>query len=139
GRPFEMLTTFEVFEHLPEPLDEIQTMLRHSNNILFSTILQPATRPNPNEWWYYGLDHGQHVSFYTLASLSAIARRFNLHLSSDGCGFHLLSKKPVSPLFFKLATRNKLAGLLHLVVRSRSLQRADHERAVQLPNNPVDK
>jgi hypothetical protein len=138
GGPFEMLTTFEVFEHLPQPLEGIQAMLGFSQNILFSTLLQPSVRPEPGEWWYYGLDHGQHVSFYTLDSLKVIARKFNLHLCSDGLGWHLLSKKPVSPLLFKLATRNKAAGLLHLMVRRRSLQLADHARAMQ-PPGPVGK
>jgi Methyltransferase domain len=129
--PFELLTAFEVFEHLPDPMDEIQAMLKQSNNIFFSTLLQPSVRPSPTDWWYYGLEHGQHVSFYTKASLQAMARKLNLHLSTDGVLFHLLSKKRVSPPAFSLATRKQVAALLHWVVRPRSLQLADAFRAIE--------
>jgi hypothetical protein len=34
-RGFELLTAFEVFEHLVDPLSEIKAMLAYSNNLLF--------------------------------------------------------------------------------------------------------
>jgi hypothetical protein len=135
AEPFALLTAFEVFEHLAQPMEEIQSMLQYSNNIFFSTFLQPVVRPNPADWWYYGLDHGQHVSLYTLSSLQVIAGKFNLHLSSDGFSFHLLSTKPVSPFLFKLATRHRVSRLLDGVYRRRSLQLADHARALQTPGS----
>ena len=54
---FELLTTFESFEHFADPLIEIRKMLSISNNILFSTFLLPSSVP-AKDWWYYLFDHG---------------------------------------------------------------------------------
>ncbi len=48
-------------------------MLNFSDNILFTTYLVPNSNPKPNEWWYYGPDHGQHVSLFTEKSLNLLA------------------------------------------------------------------
>jgi hypothetical protein len=61
---YEAITTFESFEHFVEPIKEIENMLSISKNIIFTTELLPDPIPYPDEWWYYGLDHGQHISFY---------------------------------------------------------------------------
>ena len=68
---YEAVTAFEVFEHLHCPLEGIEEMLSLSRNILFTTQIVPSDNPAPTAWWYYGLDHGQHVSFYSVG----IARR----------------------------------------------------------------
>ena len=91
-----MLTAFEVFEHLVNPLPEIERMLEFSPNILFTTLLPPSRLKNAKEWWYLALEHGQHVSIYSVKSLNYIAKKFGLHLSTDGSSTHLLSQKPFS-------------------------------------------
>jgi hypothetical protein len=58
----EAVTTFESFEHFVNPLEEIEKLLSISKNIIFSTELLPNPIPKPEDWWYYGLDHGQHIS-----------------------------------------------------------------------------
>jgi 2-polyprenyl-3-methyl-5-hydroxy-6-metoxy-1,4-benzoquinol methylase len=100
GMKFELLTAFEVFEHLVDPLVEIETMLGYSSNLLFSTLLVPR-RALTADWWYFGPEHGQHIAFYTIPALQALARRFNLHLATDGAGTHLLSRKPVADRLFR--------------------------------------
>lgn len=82
--PPQLLTAFEVFEHLADPLAEIEKMVLLSRNILFSTALLPQSMPRPDQWWYYGLEHGQHVSFYSPETLSRIASRFGLACVSAG-------------------------------------------------------
>ena len=91
GKP-ELVTAFEVLEHLVNPLAEIEKVIRLSSNILFSTILLPKPLPRPGEWWYYGLEHGQHVAFYSSETLSHIAREFGLTYVSSGF-LHLFTKK----------------------------------------------
>lgn len=84
----QLVTAFEVFEHLVNPLYEIKKMFDISENIIFSTILLPEPIPKPENWWYYGLEHGQHVAFYSEKTLRFIAEKFkvnyykinNLHL-----------------------------------------------------------
>jgi len=84
-RRFELVTAFELLEHLPRPGIEIREMLNLSDCILCSTELVPGGSIGDIEtWWYLGLAHGQHISFFTRDSLSAMA-------SSVGCRYLQLS------------------------------------------------
>jgi predicted O-linked N-acetylglucosamine transferase (SPINDLY family)/glycosyltransferase involved in cell wall biosynthesis len=98
---YELVSAFEVFEHLTQPTDEVSQMLRFSKNILFSTELLPVNNPKPTEWWYYSLHEGQHISIYTYKSLLKLAERFNLNLYSNGSSLHLLTQKEISSNFFQ--------------------------------------
>jgi len=109
-----LLTSFEAFEHFVEPIAEIENMLGMSENILFTTELLPHPVPNPKQWWYYGLDHGQHVSFYSLQTLKYIAKKYDLELHSSS-GIHLLSSKKVNNLFYKSLIKGSSFGLFSYV------------------------
>jgi hypothetical protein len=88
----ELVTAFEVFEHFAEPIKEIESMMQFSDNILFSTELLPSTLPKPGEWWYYALESGQHISFYSYRTLKYVAQRYNINLYSNYKNIHLLTK-----------------------------------------------
>ena len=88
---FELMTTFEVFEHLVRPLDEIEKMLSFTDSILFSTELSDGKQLD--DWWYLTPESGQHISFYSKKSLKHIAEHFKLNLYSNDADFHLLTKK----------------------------------------------
>lgn len=118
---YRLLTSFELFEHLADPLEEIGRMLTLSRNILFTTELVPPDCPKPEQWWYYGLEHGQHVSFYTKRSLEVIATRYNLHLASNGKSMHLLSEKRLPTGLFYLLARYKAASLINPLLPLKSL------------------
>lgn len=107
---YELLTAFEVFEHLVDPITEIAKMTACSDNLLFSTVLAPPSAPALKDWWYRTPETGQHVSFYTPKALAVISERFGLHLSSDGTDTHLLSKRPVSRRLFRVMARNGRAA-----------------------------
>jgi hypothetical protein len=92
---FEMLTAFEVFEHLVDPLPEIEKMLSFSKNILFSTEIIPTQKEEIEKWWYFVPEAGQHISLYTIDSLKFIARKFNLHFYSNQKGLHLFTSMPL--------------------------------------------
>ena len=96
GTKYELLTAFEVFEHLVNPIDDIAAMLEYSPNLLFSTQIVPERAAAAEDWWYFGPDHGQHIAFYSIPALELVAKRFGLHLATDGTANHLLSSKPVS-------------------------------------------
>lgn len=98
----ELVTSLESFEHFVNPLEEIERMLSVSSNILFSTELLPKLTSKPNEWWYYGLDHGQHISFYTLETLQFIANKYKLNLYTNTNSLHLLTSKKIDNTFFKI-------------------------------------
>lgn len=91
---FDMLTAFEVFEHLEDPLSEIEKMFEYADTLLFSTALQPnRSLTNPNEWWYIAPETGQHISFYHRSTLEYLAQRFQCNLYTDGSGLHMLTKE----------------------------------------------
>ncbi|MEN8263816.1 MAG: class I SAM-dependent methyltransferase [Nitrospirota bacterium] len=91
---FDLLTSFESYEHFADPVNEMEKMLGISRNILFTTILLPNPVPEPEEWWYYGLEHGQHISFYSAKTLDYLSRRFGLNYYSLGW-IHLFTEKPL--------------------------------------------
>lgn len=110
NKKFELLTTLEVFEHLVNPVEEIEKMLRFSSNILFSTELLPIPVPAPQNWWYYSFDHGQHISFYSRKTLNFIAKKFKLNFYS--CGeIHLFTKNKFNPFIYYLLVKSGKYGL----------------------------
>ena len=104
--PIEMITTFESFEHFIQPRQDIERMLEITKNIFFSTLLLPNPIPSPKEWWYYALDHGQHISFYSRQSLEFLAKRYNLFLYSNGFNLHLFTDKDISDNKFQKLLKN---------------------------------
>jgi hypothetical protein len=136
GQPeqaYELVTAFEVFEHLVCPREEIAQLLQFSSNILFSTTLVPDDAPELSQWWYYGLDHGQHVALYARESLAALARTLGLNLVSDGRQLHLLTKKRTSGLAFRLVSRYRTAVWLARLRQRPSLLAADYARITGKP------
>ena len=125
---FEAITVFEVFEHLVNPLPEIEKMLSISTNIFFSTTLLPAQVPGPGEWWYYGFSHGQHVSFYSKRTLEIIASKYGLNFYSFG-EIHLFTKKKINRLLFSMIVKFSKYGIAAFVNRlfMKSKTRDDHK------------
>ena len=136
GRRFDLVTAFEVAEHLPDPLETFSDFFQRGDNLFFSTSLLPDPCPVPGDWEYYGLEHGQHIAFYTLAALRAIARRHRKHLISNGRNLHLMTARPASSFWFRLLVSDRfseMAGTLHrrLLGRDRaSLLPADFEASL---------
>jgi hypothetical protein len=119
SQQYEVMTCFEVFEHLPDPMSSISQMLTLSKNVFFTTELLPADA-KVKDWWYLAPESGQHISFYSRKTLQVIAQKLGLHLVSDGHSYHLLSKNPVSEtLFRKIAEDRRLARIIRKVVRRR--------------------
>lgn len=101
----ELVTAFEAFEHFVDPLVETEKLFSIAPNLLISTSLIPLPTPKPNEWWYYGLDHGQHIGFFRLKTLQHIADKFGKYFVSDGATCHLFTDEPVNQFGWKLKTR----------------------------------
>jgi len=131
---YELVTALEVFEHLANPLEDIGGMLRFSDSILFSTVLLPTPAPGPAEWWYYALEHGQHVSLYSLEALRQIARRFRLNLLSDGRALHLLTPKKIPEALFRIISRYRIARALGFMWKRESLLPRDY---LELTGQPL--
>lgn len=93
---FDLLTAFEVFEHLEFPEKDLEIMLSFSDNILFSTELLPENKPMPDNWWYFTPETGQHISFYTLKSLQLLGEKYNLHFYSNSSSMHMFTKNKLA-------------------------------------------
>jgi hypothetical protein len=126
---FDLLTAFEVFEHLVDPVKELDLMVAMSSNILFTTRLIPMRNPpRPKDWWYYAVDGGQHITLYTRESLSSLAKKKGLNFYSVG-ELHLLTKETLSPLMFRLLVSGKAACLARFLAPGRrSLSPDDYYR-----------
>ncbi len=123
---YELVSAFELFEHLADPLAEIEQMLSYSKNILFSTRLVAWPSPQPGEWWYYGLDHGQHIALYAAQTLQVIADKLHLNLCSDGCSFHLLTERRLWSGLFGVVARYRVSQVLNVFLRTGSLLADDY-------------
>ena len=136
---FELVTAYEVFEHLVDPMETISEMTRLSSNILFTTSLVPFdSPPKTSEWWYYSLSTGQHISFYTTKSLSTLAAHARCNLYSRGA-FHLLTQKRINPLLFAVLSSNRTERIINpLLAKRHSLLPADYNRvAGNDPTSPA--
>ena len=112
GLIYEAVTTFECFEHFVDPMSEVSNLLSLSDTIIFSTTLLPDPLPMPEGWWYYGLEHGQHISFYSKRTFEFIADNFGLSYYNIG-SLHIFSKKKISICKLKLTYFNKFG--LHIL------------------------
>jgi len=105
-----LITSFESFEHFVNPIQEIESMLSMSKNLLFTTELLPTPVPHPGDWHYYGLQHGQHVSFYSRKTLKFIADKYGLIFYSVE-PLHLITSTKINPLYLKILLKCRRFGL----------------------------
>ena len=75
---YELITCFEVFEHLTDPLKAFDEIFSLSKSLLFSEELIPMSKLK--NWWYLAPEHGQHISFYSKKTLEYIAHNMDLIL-----------------------------------------------------------
>jgi hypothetical protein len=123
-----LVTAFECFEHFENPVDEIEKLLAISSNIIFSTRTFQGVPPKPADWWYYSLDSGQHISFYSKKTLQYLAEKFKLNLNSDNKAFHMFTKKKINNFRFNLIVKLSDAGLYSLKYsRLKSKTETDNE------------
>ena len=111
NQKIEAITCFECFEHFIDPIKEIEKILKISRNIFFSTSILPSPIPQVKSWSYYGFDHGQHISFYSIKTLKYIARKYNLNFYTNGKGLHMLTEKNISSFKFKILLKLSDLGI----------------------------
>lgn len=126
------LTCFECFEHFEKPIEEIEKILAISDNIFFSTQILPLGGVIPtDDWHYYGFDHGQHLSFYSIKTMEYLAKKYNLHYYTDGSNLHLFTKKTAPGFWVKTVLALSRLPLEFLLKRTNgSLLTKDHDQIV---------
>jgi hypothetical protein len=127
---YSLVTAFELFEHLPQPLESIGEMFGYSDTIILSTRLLPNWGIAPEDWWYFATDSGQHVSLYSKESLELIAKIFNVQLSSNGISIHILSRHSIPPILLKALSFSPFAAAVSRVINigRKSLLEDDYYR-----------
>lgn len=116
NQEFDVLTAFEVWEHLAEPKTDLDEMFELADILICSTELKDPKVNAADQWWYFQPEHGQHVAFYSLETLKWIAKKHNRFLITNYSNLHVFSKnKPsqfskwavqnTNPLFLKILNR----------------------------------
>lgn len=94
---YDVVTTFESFEHFENPLEEIAKIVKLTDTIIITTDLISKPALEHSQWWYYASEHGQHVSFYSKDSFKIIAKKFGMHYY-NAMNVHVLTKKKLGIL-----------------------------------------
>lgn len=143
GAAFDLVTCFEVAEHLVDPLPVFRQLTERAPVLIFSTELLPPNNPRPGEWHYYTPETGHHVGFYTAASLEGLAKRLGRHFASDGRMLHAFTAEPLNPRWLRVVAKQRRARrLLRLAGKRQPLTWSDAEtlrrqlRAQQSANAP---
>jgi Methyltransferase domain len=89
----DMISAFEVVEHLPEPALDLEAFfLQSPKAVLVSTELYAGQNA---KWDYLVPECGQHVFFYTVAALEHVAQRFGYKLVLGGA-FQLFLRQDIA-------------------------------------------
>ena len=108
GEKVDLLTCFEVLEHIEKPREFMRELRSLSPHLILSTELVPENLTP--DWWYLGPEHGQHIGFHTPRSLTILAESIGLRVVSHG-SWHLLAEKPMPKWAWTLLCRvSKLLG-----------------------------
>lgn len=96
---FDLITAFEVMEHAPRPNELLEQLRQHMDQrclVLFSTLLSDGNiLPGQRLTWWYASPRNGHISLFSRASLSLLARRHGLAFGSLGAGLHyFLNQRP---------------------------------------------
>ena len=126
---YALVTSFEVFEHLADVHTDLDRLFAaEPEHVLVGTLLHHGHQPG---WWYYMLESGQHVTFYSAQTLAWIAKRFGYSVIAAP-EYSLFSRSEPGAMrramIRRLLERPSLAGIVpRQVVRRRSLVDVDHE------------
>jgi len=100
GQHYDLVTSFEVVEHFPNPKSDWDPLFAGDPKaLLIMTSLYEGQDAN---WWYIAPEEGQHIFFYSRKAIEWIARRYNYH-ALICTGFILFSRaKPATWQIFVL-------------------------------------
>ena len=117
--PFDVVTAFEVFEHLSNPIPQIEDILSFADTLIFSTELVPRTPlRSADDWSYLVPETGQHIALWTVKVLSEIANKTNTFFYTNKTNLHMLSCHEVQPPPFSKFCRQSVYKVLSRIAFS---------------------
>lgn len=91
---FELITAFEVFEHVPDVhqlMRALRSRLAPEGVLLFTTLLTDGNiRPNERLSWWYASPRNGHISLFSRNSLLRLAQAYGFNFGSFSAGFHVM-------------------------------------------------
>ena len=96
---YDLVTAFELFEHLSDPQHEMEELANITDTILLTTQIRPSSISEVEQWWYLVPETGQHITFYSLQALRRLAEQVGMKLYTDGQSTHIISAKRSLPVF----------------------------------------
>ena len=134
-RRYDLITAFEVLEHLADPIETLAPVAVLTDFMLVTTQVLPEPAPRPGEWDYFAEDSGQHITFYTVDGLRALGKELGFELTSSGRLVHLFHRVPLRRTTRILLRDERLSYLSGAVRaefrRRRGFTAADHGAAVR--------
>lgn len=93
---YDLVTAYEVLEHLTDPVAELSAVAAQTDILVVTTQVLPDPPPLPGAWDYYAPRSGQHVTFWTVDGLRALARSLDFELTTAGRLVHVLHRRPLT-------------------------------------------
>ncbi|TFW18559.1 class I SAM-dependent methyltransferase [Duganella callida] len=91
---FNLISAFEVFEHVPDPaelMQNITALMADECVVIFSTLLSDGhIEPNRRLTWWYAAPRNGHISLFSKQSLIVLAERHGLQFGSFNNVTHCL-------------------------------------------------
>ena len=115
----DLVTAFEVFEHLVDPVSEMEKLLDIAPNVLISTQIIQSPAPDHDKWWYYGNQHGQHIGFFRIKTLKLLAAKYNKQFVTDGHTYHLFFEKKNLIIAWTLSIKRYFSDIVTLYTKTR--------------------
>lgn len=134
------VTALEAIEHSENPREFVARAVGNTgaSYFIFTTETFEGAPPSPGSWWYYGLEMGQHISFFQPRTLATLAEALGYRYIRAH-KFHIFSRVPLNECLLR-AVSGRPASVLHLVVRKRlqSKVETDHVNLVSVRSGRMD-